>query len=109
MIGGNITASIQSKTITKNVIGEMDKKWEEKAVLKGWLDFSSGDSRRTDYYAKVEEATHVFVADYAQLDISPETERLVADGKVFDILDVDNPMGLNKQLEIYLRYTGGRI
>lgn len=111
-IGGNITAVIQTATTTKNAIGEQVKSWANTQTLKGWLDLSGGDSKYTNYSAKLQESTHIFVADYAPLasGIQAENSRMVINGKVYDILLIDNPMemGSGSQLEIYLKFTGGQ-
>ena len=110
-IGGNITAVIQTAKIQRNEIGEQVKTWETVKTLRGWLDLSSGDSKYTTYNAKIQESTHVFVAEFVPLDgISPENSRMIVGGKTYDILLIDNPMemGSGSQLEIYLKYTGGQ-
>lgn len=110
MIGGNKLAEIQISTTTKNAISEQVKAWETVQSLKGWLDLQGGDSKYTTYNAKMQESTHIFLADYVQLDkrITAENSRAVIDGKVYDIMLLDNPMEMNLQWEIYLKYTGGQ-
>lgn len=110
MIGGNTTAEIKIRSTTLNEIGGTSKTWTTVQSIKGWLDLSGGDSKYTTYNAKVQESTHVFVADYVSLDarIKAENSRLVVGGKVFDILLIDDPMELHEQWEIYLKYTGGQ-
>lgn len=111
-IGGNITAVVQTATVTKNAIGEQVKSWADVQTLKGWLDLSGGDSKYTNFNAKIQESTHVFIGDYVPLaaDIQAENSRMTINGKVYDILLIDNPMemGSGSQLEIYLKYTGGQ-
>ena len=111
-MGGNITAVIQTATTTKNAIGEQVKSWANAQTLKGWLDLSSGDSKYTTYNAKIQESTHVFIADYVPLAaaIQAENSRMTINGKIYDVLLIDNPMemGSGSQLEIYLKYTGGQ-
>lgn len=111
-IGGNITAVIQTAATTKNAIGEQVKSWANAQTLKGWLDLSSGDSKYTTYNAKIQESTHVFIADYVPLaaGIQAENSRMTINGKIYDVLLIDNPMemGSGSQLEIYLKYTGGQ-
>lgn len=108
-IGGNIVGQLQTKTTTKNAIGESISTWETRHNLTGFLDYSSGDSKYQVFSAKVQESTHVFVCDYVFLDndIRAENSRLTVNGKVYDVLLIDNPMELNYQLEIYLKFTGG--
>ena len=111
-IGGNITAAIQVKTITKNEIGEHIESWADVQSIKGWLDLQGGDSKYSTYNAKIQESTHIFIADYVPLDsrITAENSRMVIKGKRYDIMLIDNPMELENgsQLEIYLKFTGGQ-
>lgn len=111
-IGGNIKAVIQTYTVTKNEIGEQVKSWADKQTLKGWLDLQGGDSKYTTFNAKIQESTHIFIADYVPLadGVQAENSRMTIDGKRYDILLIDNPMemGGGSQLEIYLKYTGGQ-
>lgn len=110
-IGGNTDAQLVRLKSVVNTIGESEPQEEPAVTLHGWLDMTGGDSRYTTYHAKTEEATHVFVADWVQLpeNLSPENCCLLCGGKQYDVLQIDNPMGMadGSQLEIYLRYTGG--
>jgi head-tail adaptor len=110
MIGGNTKAILQVSTTTKNEIGEKVQAWHDAVTIKGFLDLSSGDSKYTTYNAKIQESTHIFVADYVALDasIKAENSRLLVNGGRYDVMLIDDPMGLHKQLEIYLKYTGGQ-
>lgn len=110
MIGGNITAEIQISSVAANKYGEQIKDWKKAQSIKGWLDLSGGDSKYTTYNAKIQESTHVFVSDYIALDesIAAENSRLIINGKVYDVMLIDDPMELHRQLEIYLKYTGGQ-
>ena len=111
-IGGNITAVIQTSKTAKNAIGEQVKEWTDAQRIKGWLDMQSGEARYTNFNAKIQESTHVFIADYVPLNskITAENSRMVINGKQYDILLIDNPMELGKgsQLEFYLKFTGGQ-
>ena len=111
-IGGNIKAIIQVFTSADNDIGENVKTWADVQSIKGWLDLQSGDSKYTTFNAKIQESTHIFIADYVALDkrITAESARMVINGKVYEILLIDNPMemGSGSQLEFYLRFTGGQ-
>lgn len=111
-IGGNIKAVIQTYTVTKNEIGEQVKSWTDRQTLKGWLDLQSGEARYSTYNAKIQESTHIFIADYVPLaaGIQAENSRMTINGKRYDILLIDNPMemGSGSQLEIYLKFTGGQ-
>lgn len=115
-IGGNMKAIIQIREQAKgsngepmkNAIGEAVMNWRDAYTLKGWLDLSGGDSRYTNYHAKVQESTHIFMADYVPLrGVKAENCRMVIDGQPYDVTLIDDPMGMHQHLEIYLRFTGG--
>ncbi len=108
-IGGNLKGTIQTKTVTKNAIGEGVPTWTDAQTLRGWLDLSGGGAGYTAFSAKVQESTHVFLADYVPLKagIRAENSRMVIGGKEYDITLIDDPMEMHQQLEIYLKYTGG--
>lgn len=112
-IGGNLKAVIQKITSTNtNDIGERVPVWTDVQTIKGWLDLSSGNSGYNSYSAKIQESTHVFIADYVPLadGVTAENSRMVINGKRYDVMLIDNPMemGSGSQLEIYLKYTGGQ-
>lgn len=122
-IGGNISGIFQVKTvqtdedgkIVKNEIGEAVRDWGESARAVGWLGLQNGDSKYSNFNAKIEESTHVFLCDYddelyalslpdesgAALDV-----RAIFKGVVYDVLLIDNPDEMDEQLEIYLRRVG---
>lgn len=106
MVGGNTKAVLQQNNgTTRNAIGEKTASWVDVKTLNGWLDLISGDSQYT-HKAKLEQSTHVFLCDYAEIDRNTENKRLVIGGKNYDVLWIDNPMELNQHLEIYLRIVG---
>lgn len=110
MIAGNIKASIQISTTTDNEIGEKVKEWQTVQEINGWIDLSGGDSKYTTYNAKIQESTHIFIMDFTVLDsrIRAENSRLIVKNQIYDVLIIDDPMELHKQIEIYLKYTGGQ-
>ena len=106
MIGGNITAILQTETTSKNSFGEIVKSWQNVQVLKGFLDFTSGDgSYKSNFKGSFEETTHIFICDYVKLDVKPTQCRLLCDNKRYDVLMIDDPMNLNQHLEIMLKYN----
>ncbi|MBQ3566055.1 MAG: hypothetical protein IJA12_02635 [Oscillospiraceae bacterium] len=109
MIIGNTVAEIQVYKSEKNEIGELVKKWETIQILKGFLDLIGGDSDYNSFNVKTEESTHVFICEYTPLSelITARSSRLIANGKSYDIMLIDNPMELNCHYEIYLKMTGG--
>ena len=111
MIHGNTKAQIMiSSGTTKNAIGEQVKSWETLQQVTGWLDLQGGDSKYQTYNAKIQESTHIFLADYVQLDsrITAENSMAVIDGLAYDIMLIDDPMGMHQHWEIYLKFTGGQ-
>ena len=93
-IGGNIKADFQVFKSTTNEIGEAVKAWKTIQSIIGFLDMSGGDSKYNTYNAKIQESTHIFICDYVSLDksISAEKSRVVINGKIYDIMIIDNPM-----------------
>lgn len=111
MIGGNVVAVLQKKDNVKiNSIGEQELLYRTTNEIKGFLDLSGGDSKYTNYNAKIQESTHLFICDYIKLDksVKAENSRMIIDGLYYDIMLIDNPMNLCEQLEFYLKYTGGQ-
>ena len=112
MIGGNTTVQVQINAGTDiNSIGEKVKKWETVQSITGWIDLSSGESDYAMFRTKIQESTHIFISDYVELDkrIKAEQSRIVdEDGLIYDVMLIDDPMKMHRQLEIYLKYTGGQ-
>lgn len=110
MIGGNIQAVIQTRETQTNAIGEQVKTWKDAAALKGFLDLSGGSTHYQTFNAKIQESTHIFICDFVPLpdSVTAENSRMIIRNKIYGITLIDNPMELNKHLEIYLKYTGGQ-
>ena len=109
-IGGNVYAFIQCRTVETDEIGAQVENWVDVQKVRGWLDLTGGGSKHSKYNAKMRESTHVFVAEYVALNdvVTAENSRAVIAGKRYDVLLIDDPMEMHKQLEIYLKYTGGQ-
>ena len=107
-IGGNILGVIQTATTTKNAIHETVKEWSDAFRQVGWLSLQSGDSKYTNFSAKLEESTHVFLCDFHSgiYALADQDTRMIIKGMVYDVLLIDNPDEMNEQLEIYLRKVG---
>ena len=119
MIGGNITVQLQVQSHTTNEIGSRVPVWHDVMNLKGFLDMSGETTNRTTFNAKIQESTHVFICDYmpipdtveiegSLIEVTTENVRIVAQGKPYEVTMIDNPMNLNKHLEIFLKFTGGQ-
>ena len=107
-IGGNITGTVQTKSTARNEVGEAVKVWADAFSQRGWLGLQSGDSKYTNFNAKLEESTHVFLCDYHEgiYALADQDSRMIIKGKVYDVLLIDNPDEMDEQLEIYLRKVG---
>lgn len=136
-VGGNITALVQVKDEgQKNAIGEREHEWIDVTEMFGWLDYQDGQSTLNTYNAKMQETTHIFICDFhtckslskklvwnpfdfingvmlttqdEKVDVTSENSRMIVNGNVYQILMIDDPMGMHKQLEIYLKYVGGGL
>lgn len=138
MIGGNITALFQVKDEgKKNAIGEREHQWYDVSSSIGWLDLKDENAtNNTIFNAKIQESTHIFLCDYRsfkslsaewvrntlnfvngkinsekldkRVDVTSENARLLINNQVYQILLIDDPMGMHQHLEIYLKFVGGQ-
>lgn len=108
MIGGNVICQLQRFVVTgENVIGQAIKEWRTYASLNGWLDYMAQSTDSMTFKNKLEQSTHVFVGDYVAIGDEVRDVRFIDHrGRIYEVLLIDNPMELNRQLEIYLRYVG---
>lgn len=112
-IGGNITARIEKVGKSEqNRIGEQEPTWSLVGDLRGWLDMlgsGTGPGYGT-FNAAIAESTHLFLADYnaAIAAAKHETCRAIIDGQRYTVQLIDDPMGMHRQLEIYLQHVGGQ-
>lgn len=109
-VKGNTLCVIQTVTSEKNRIGEAVNTWADAFSLYGVLGLQSGDSKYTNHNAKIEESTHIFISDFDKdvFALADENTRCIINGKMYDVLLIDNPDLLDMQLEIYLRFVGGQ-
>lgn len=136
-IGGNLIALLQVKDEgEKNSIGERTHTWVDVASVKGWLDFSNGESSNTNFNSKIQESTHIFLCDFQSfkglsgqwvwdalnfvngkisdatlqktVDATSENARMLIDGQIYQIKVIDDPMTMHQHLEIYLKFVGGQ-
>lgn len=113
MIGGNIKAILQLSTVTEDEFGIESQSWSDVFSLTGFLDLLNGDSNTSKLLAKVEDSTHIFICDYVSLskdgvEAATENSRFIINSKIYEVKLLDNPMEMNRQWEIYLKYLGGQ-
>ena len=106
-ISGNTVMVLQTKQNSRNRIGEGEQIWTDAVSLTGFLDLMNCSSGYSNFNAKLQESTHVFLADYAEITVKPEECRAVIGEDVYDVQLIDDPMGLHEHLEIFLKYVGG--
>lgn len=108
-IGGNVMAEIQCCNVKENSIGEAVKTWVEVQKIKGFLDLCSGDSEYEKFNTKLQQSSHVFICDFVPLksNIIAENSRMKIGDNIYEIMLIDNPMGLDSQYEFYLKFVGG--
>lgn len=122
----------------KNAIGEREHKWYDvSSSSSGWLDLKDENgAKNTIFNAKIQESTHIFLCDYRsfkslsaewvwntlnfvngeinsekldkRVDVTSENARLLINNQVYQILLIDDPMGMHQHLEIYLKFVGGQ-
>ena len=110
-IGGNINGIIQTKTGKgKNAIGETVLEWADAYNIPGWLGLQSGEQKRANFNAKIEESTHIFLCDFHPgiYALADQDVRMIIKGNMYDVTFIDNPDEMDEQLEIYLRKVGGQ-
>lgn len=113
MIGGNTSALIQrAGDPVVNVIGESVPGWSDVGQLRGWLDLMSNGNgpNYATYSAPIAESTHIFLADYNATIAAAQGVpcRAVIAGQAYDVQLIDDPMGMHRHLEIYLKHIGGQ-
>lgn len=110
-IGGNQYLHLQMlDESTENTIAEDVLEWKRVHSLWGFLDLMSGDAKY-NYNAKIQESTHIFIADYEPLPEGLTAENCRAmdeNGLIYEVTLMDDPMNLHEQWEILLKYTGGQ-
>ena len=109
MVGGNITATIQTKTLTENDIGEKVAEWVNLIEsVKGWLDLVSGGSTYQNHKTKTEESTHMWLCDYDHRlrELNITQCRFICRNQIYEIKHIDDPMELHDHLEISLKLVG---
>lgn len=79
--------------------------------LLGWLDLLGNENAYQKHKASIKAATHIFIADYRPLGdfAKASMQELSAriNGDQYQVVYLDNPMGMNEQWEIFLARTEG--
>lgn len=108
-VKGRTLCTIQIGTSNAvNALGERETQWEDAVNFDGVLGLQSGDSKYSTFNKKAEESTHILVCDFDVniYALADQNTRIIAKGKIYDVLLIDNPDELDYHLEIYLRFVG---
>lgn len=94
------TFTVEASKRVDNGIGGFTDTWITEKQIKGFIDLING-VENTSTNALIEHSTHILITDYVK-DITNK-HRVVDDvGNIYDITSIDDPVGLNHHLEIYL-------
>lgn len=108
-IGGNVTAQVVRSKKEKNAQGvPIEKDTAPIMELAGWLDYQEGKAAHQAYSAKLQDTTHVFLSDYDPdlAKLSTASLFLLSGGRRYEVLLVDDPMGMHEHLETFLKHVG---
>lgn len=109
MVGGNVSAAVMRERRERNEKGVYRTVEAEHVMdVTGWLDYQSGQASHQAYQAKTEDTTHVLVSDYDEAYAALSTSGLWLEvgGRRYEVLLIDDPMGLHAHIEAYLRCVG---
>ena len=100
-----VTATIQRYTTVDDGYGGEKQEWQDYLEVDGFLDQLNADEVLAS--EKVQAiSTHVFITFEIE-DITP-SDRAIIDGWMYNIQNVDNPMQMDRQLEIQMEFTGDK-
>lgn len=98
-----MVGTVQRYTEQSDGLGGSTYSWVDHATIEGFMDQLSGDEvLASEKLGQL--SSHIFII-FEVADIKT-TDRMVIDGKIYNIKNVDNPNNLDRQLEISLEYTG---
>lgn len=98
-----MVVNIQRYASIDDGMGGTTKGYVDHLTVDGYLDQLNADEiLANDRLGQV--SSHVFIT-FEIADIT-RTDRVIIDNEIYHIKDVDNPMNMDKQLEITLEYTG---
>lgn len=105
-IGGNINCVLKYESVTTSAIGEDVTEWVELQTIRGFLDLLNQGKDFATYNRAMEDSTHVFICDYVSISKKATELKATINGVDYDVTYIDNPMELNKHLEIFLKRVG---
>lgn len=98
---------IQSLVDQPDGMGGTIRDWVDSQVLHGYLDLVSGSNQQHAIHnAQIEESTHILIVPEYQLEVMDKMRVVDQNSRKYTITYVDNPVGINHHLEIYLKFAG---
>lgn len=92
---------VKRLTTTDNGFGGVSKDWLPHIAMSGVIDMLSGDEiLAADKVGR--KSTHILIS-FEIVDVLQE-DRIIFNGEQYRVSYVDNPMGMNRQLEISLEW-----
>lgn len=115
-IGGNLEAVVQICDLETDEYGVEKRVWKnafEKPIM-GFLDVVNEGTNTKSLMKRVEESDYIFLCDYFRpvadrQKLSAENSRLIINGEIYEVKLYDDPMILNRHMEIHLKYLGGQV
>lgn len=96
---------VQRYTAIDDGTGGEHYDWKDLDEISGTLDQLSGEEILASDKLGV-LSSHIFII-FEVVDVTTE-DRFIIDGEIYRVTDVDNPMNMDRQLEIKLEYTGDK-
>lgn len=97
------TAKIQRYLEIDDEMGGVIYEWEEIAEVEGYLDQLEGEEiLASDKLGEL--SSHIFII-FETVDVK-RGDRFIIYDEIYNVTNVDNPLNMNRQLEIKLKYTG---
>ena len=96
-----VDMQVQRYVTTDNGFGGTKKEWVDHLVVNGVIDMLSGDEvLAADKLGR--SSSHILIM-FDIVDIKRE-DRIISNDEQYRVAYVDNPMGMNRQLEISLEW-----
>jgi SPP1 family predicted phage head-tail adaptor len=93
---------IQRLTSVPNGIGGYIEDWNNHLEYPGVLDQLTGNERLSA--EKISPlSSHILIGPMAEIK---EADRVIYNDRIYNIVNIDNPMNLNRHLEILLEFKG---
>nr|BDD44473.1 hypothetical protein 2 [Bacilli bacterium] len=98
-----MVGTVQRYTKVSDGMGGEEYKWDDHITIEGTLDQLSGDEVLAS--EKLGElSSHIFII-FEIVDVTRK-DRMIIDNEIYQVKNVDNPMNMDRHLEIKLEYTG---